>query len=319
MRKKFILAFIISFICFGFILIGLGKGFFTKDSLDMPITGVEDMDDDFGDDNTVEQKVKNEILFLLMGVDAKDVKKSKGTRTDTMMLIKVNFDTGETSLLSIPRDTRVLVKGKEDKINHAHSNGGVALTMRTVRDFLNLDIDYYVKVDYEVVKDVVDAIGGVEIDVPRNMKYKEYDPSVPPLNIDIKKGLQVLDGKNAHDFLRWRNNNDMTRGYEMGDIGRIEAQQYFMKELVKQTLAPKNLLKLPKLIETYFANVETNIPMNIMLKGAKSARKLDMENMKTATIPGEFERIKNVEYWKYHRVETVEIVEDMFGDYILGQ
>jgi LCP family protein required for cell wall assembly len=316
MKKKFLLTLIISFLCFTLIFMGLKNNSFIR-SIFKTVGTTGENTEDFGDGNMVEQKVKNEILFLLMGVDAKDVKKSKGTRTDTMMLTKVNFDTGEINLLSIPRDTRVLVKGKEDKINHAHSNGGVELTMRTVRDFLNLDIDYYVKVDYEIVKGVVDAIGGVEIDVPRNMKYYDNTKGFPLLDINIKKGLQVLDGKNAHDFLRWRHNNDMTRGYEMGDIGRIETQQYFMKELIKQTLTPKNLFQLPKLIETYFANVETNIPMSVMLKGAGSAKKLDAENMKTATIPGEFEKINKVDYWKYYRVETAKIVEEMFGEYIL--
>lgn len=317
MKNKFLLSLIISFICFALIFVGLSKSYFVKKIFQTSTVDGEDIDDELESDKPKKPKIKNEILFLLMGVDAKDVKKSKGTRTDTMMLIKVNFDTGKIDLLSIPRDTRVLVKGKEDKINHAHHNGGVKLTMRTVRDFLNLDVDYYVKVDYEVVKGVVDAIGGVEIDVPRNMKYREYNPSVPPLNINIKKGLQVLDGKNAHDFLRWRNNNEMTRGYSEGDIGRIKAQQYFMKELVKQTLTPKNLFKLPKLIETYFENVETNIPLSVMLKGAGAAKKIDVENMRTDTIPGKGEKINKLDYWTYNRIETVNLLEEMFGEYLL--
>jgi LCP family protein required for cell wall assembly len=318
MKKKFLLSFLIGLLCFSFVFIGLSKNSFVKGIFNTDNVDGKDTDVEFSEENPMEeQKIKNEILFLLMGVDAKDVKESRGTRTDTMMLTKVNFDTGEINLLSIPRDTRVLIKDKEDKINHAHSNGGVELTMRTVKDFLNLDIDYYVKVDYEIVKGVVDAIGGVEIDVPRNMKYYDSTKGFPLLDINIKKGLQVLDGKNAHDFLRWRHNNEMTRGYELGDIGRIETQQYFMKELIKQTLKPKNLFKLPKLIETYFENVETNIPKNLMIKGAMSSKKIDVENMKTATIPGEFQKIKGIDYWKYNRAETVNIVEEMFGDYIL--
>lgn len=318
MNRKFWISFGGAFLIFCLIFLGLSKtsfikSIFAQEEIDNENTYEEEVDDE----EVGEQKIKNEILFLLAGVDATDVKKSKGTRTDTMMLLKVNFETGETALLSIPRDTRVLINGNEDKINHAHSNGGIKLTMETLRDFLNLDVDYYVKVDYEIVKDIVDAIGGVEIDVPRNMKYKELSPTAPPLDINIKKGLQVLDGKNAHDFLRWRNNNEMTRGYAMGDIGRIEAQQYFMKELIKQTLKPKNIFKLPKLAETYFKNVETNIPKSIIVKSAMSANKIDVENMKTATIPGEFLKIKGTDYWKYYRLETMEIVEEMFGEYLL--
>lgn len=318
MNKRFWITFVGAILAFSLILVGLSKTSYIKSIFVEQEIDDENTYDELEENEEVpEQLVKNELLFLLAGVDATDLKKSKGTRTDTMMLIKVNFDSGQTDLLSIPRDTRVLINGKEDRINHAHSTGGIKLTMETLREFLNIDLDYYVKVDYQIIQDLVDAIGGVEIDVPRNMTYKELSPTAPPLNIDIKKGLQVLDGKNAHDFVRWRNNNDMTRGYTMGDIGRIEAQQYFMKELIKQTLKPKNIFKLPKLAETYFKNVETNITKTVIIKSAMSANKIDVENMRTSTIPGEFLTLKGAAYWKYHREETEEIVEEMFKEYLL--
>lgn len=308
--KKFLLSFLISSILFSVIFTSFGKDIFTN------ANSVDSFEDDYiienEDAKDPKLKVKNEILFLMMGVDAKDVKKSKGTRTDTMMLMKANFDTGQIDLLSLPRDTRVLVKGKEDKLNHAHAYGGSNLTMKTVRDFTGLDVDYYVKVDYRAVKGIVQAIGGVEIDVPLNMKYN--DPTAdPPLNINIKKGLQTLDGDDAHDFLRFRS------GYKEGDLGRIKAQQYFMKELMKQTLRPKNIMKLPKLIETYYDYVETNIPMNVILKGGLAANKMDVENLNTNTISGENKRIGGLDYLIYNRVETTVIIQEMFGDYLLGQ
>ena len=316
MKKKFLLSFLISMTAFTLILIGFNRTNNLKSNFVPSEVNAKDTYEDI-EETEPEQKLKDEILFLLLGVDAQDVKKSKGTRTDTIMLFKVNFDTGRINLLSIPRDTRVSINGKLDKINHAHSNGGVKLTMKTIKELLNLDIDYYVKVDYQVVKDLVDAIGGVEIDVPQKMEYIEYDPSVPPLNINIKKGLQVLDGKNAHDFLRWRTNNDMTRGYPMGDIGRIQAQQYFMKELIKQTLKPKNIIKLPRIVDAYFENVETNIPMSIMAKAALSAKKIDVENMKTATIPGELLDLESGSYWQYYKNDTKSMVAEMFGEYLI--
>jgi len=316
MKKKFLLSFILSFICFVLMFAGLNKmGLFNQVST---VTSGEEetkgKDIDLGEDNEIKQKNKDEILFLMMGVDAKDVKKSKGTRTDTMMLVKVNFGTGDINLLSIPRDTRVLVKDKEDKINHAHAFGGPSLTMKTVRDFLNLDVDYYVKVDYKLVMAVVEAIDGIKIDVPRNMNYN--DPYCdPPLNINLKKGFQTLNGQQAHDFLRWRKNNDGT-GYPEGDIGRIKAQQMFLKELIKQTLKLKNATKLIEFIEIYYDYVETNVPLSVMVKGATSAKKINMENMKTSTIPGVDQKIGGVDYWIYDREKTEEIVKEMFGDYL---
>lgn len=316
MKKKFLLSFIISFLCFILIFAGLDKvGFFERRLTSAIGEGDEvDKDLDLGEDNEIKLKNKNEILFLMMGVDAKDVKKSKGTRTDTMMLVKVNFDSGEINLLSIPRDTRVPIKGKEDKINHAHAFGGASLTMKSLRDFLNLDIDYYVKVDYKVVMEVVDKIGGVTIDVPRNMKYN--DPYAdPPLNINISKGIQELNGQKAHDFLRWRKNNDGT-GYPDGDIGRIKAQQMFIKELIKQTLTIKNASKILDFVKMYYDYVETNVPLSVMLKGAASYNKINLENMTTATIPGYDKRIGGIDYWIYSREETETLVKEMFGDYL---
>lgn len=313
MKKKFFIAFIISLVGFSLLYSNLWKtilqpGQSSADGYGDQVTDPKNPDDKT---ETKEPKVKNEVFFLLMGVDAEDVKKSKGTRTDTMMLTRVNFDTGKINMLSIPRDTRVLVRGKDDKINHAHAYGGPSLTMDTVEEFLNIDLDYYVKVDYKVVMGIVEAIGGVEIDVPFDMKYRDDTPGFPLLDINLKKGLQVLNGKQAHDFLRYR------KGYNEGDIGRIKAQQYFMKELIKQTLKPKNLLKLPKLAETYFENVETNIPWSVMLKGVASANKINIDEMVTNTIPGEPKRIGGLDYWVYYREETKKMVLDMFGDYLI--
>jgi anionic cell wall polymer biosynthesis LytR-Cps2A-Psr (LCP) family protein len=90
-----------------------------------------------------------------------------------------------------------------------------------------------------------------------------------------------------------------------------------MKELIKQTLKPKNIIKLPKLIEAYSENVETNIPLSVMAKGAMSAKKIDVENMKTATIPGEFLDLDSVSYWKYSENDTKIMVEEMFVEYLI--
>jgi polyisoprenyl-teichoic acid--peptidoglycan teichoic acid transferase len=309
MKKKFFVAFSISIVVFTMMYISLWDNIFDKGIVAAPTTNEED-GEDIEEIEETEPKIKEEVLFLLMGVDSKDVKKSKGTRTDTMMLFKVNFETGKIDLLSLPRDTRVLVRGREDKLNHAHAYGGPELSVRTVRDFLGIDLDYFVKVDYKIVRDVVDAIGGVEIDVPQRMYYN--DPTAdPPLHINLQAGLQTLYGPDAHDFLRYRS------GYKNGDLGRISAQQYFMKELIKQTLKPKNIFKLPKLAETYFDNVETNIPLNVMIKGVTSAKKIDVEKMNSNTIPGHSGSIGGLSYLIYDREETKALVSDMFEDYLL--
>lgn len=309
MKKKFIITFILSLVAFTILYSTLWYKVLDKETVAAPGDGTELEDDEL--DDKYELPVDNEIVFAMMGVDAKDVKQSKGTRTDTLMLFKVNFESGKIDILSIPRDTRVLIRGKEDKINHAHAFGGPSLTIRTIEDFLGIDLNYYVKVDYKAVRSIVTAIGGVEIDVPQRMRYSDPTDD-PPLNINLQAGLQTLDGDQAHDFLRFRS-------YRDGDLGRISAQQYFMKELIKQTLQLKNIVKLPGLVETYFDYVETNIPMSMVLKGIKAAKNMDTENMTTTTIPGTSKKIGGIDYLIYDREVRDSIVQEMFADYLLKQ
>lgn len=268
------------------------------DEKEIPVSTDQDPDDK---NSSIED---NEVLFLLCG-------EAEFKLTDTMMVVNVDFDSGDISILSIPRDTKVTDK-KIDKINAANAVGGMQLAMDTVSELLDIDIDHYVKVDYQVVMDLVDIIGGVEIEVPFLMEY--YDPTAsPPLNIYIKKGLQVLDGKNAHDFLRWRNNNSKTVGYKEGDVGRAKAQQYFMKELIKQTLNSDDLIiKLPSIVITYFKNVETNFSLDTILNGIKFAKNLDTEEIRTETLPGEGRYIGPTSYFLHDEAQTKALVNEIY-------
>lgn len=299
MKRRFLISFIISTLCFALIFLGYSKLF-----LGDIISPGEDLKDTY--------KVKNELLVLLLGVD------TDGTRTDTMILGKANFDDGKIEMLSIPRDTRVEVRGRPDKINHAHVYGGPNLSVQTVEELLGVNVDYYIKVDYRAVMSIVDAMGGVEIDVPQRMRYS--DPTdTPPLHINLEPGMQKLDGQKAHDFLRFR-------GYDNGDIGRVESQQNFMKEFIKQTLRPRNILKIDKLVKTYYDYVETNVPLDVLLKSGVNAKKLDIGNIKGEVVPGKPMTInevpphastaRNISYYIYDEEELELIVQDMFEEYI---
>ena len=170
---------------------------------------------------------------------------------------------------------------------------------------LGIDLDYYVRVDYKIVKEYVDLIGCVEVDVPQDMHYE--DPTAdPPLYIDIKKGKQVLDGDKSLQFLRFR------KGYKDQDIGRIRAQQQFIQATMKQSLKPGNIIKLPQIISTYYKYVDTNIPLDQIMVYAAKAKDFSSENMEMATIPGEPKTINGVSYWIPYKEETVELVRNMF-------
>lgn len=308
MKKRFMLTFLISVVLFSVIYASFWGKFLKQDKV---VAQEDDMEiEEELEEKEEARKIDDEVVFLMMGVDAEDVTRSQGTRTDTLMLTKVNFETGRIDILSLPRDTRVDVRGRPDKLNHAHAYGGTPLTIDTVRDFLNIDLNNYVKVDYRAVTSIVDAIGGVEIDVPQRMYYS--DPTAqPPLYIDLYPGLQVLDGQKSHDFLRFRS------GYAEGDLGRIKAQQYFLEELIKQTLQPRNLLKLPQMVKSYYDYVDTNISLSTILKGVSLAGKLDTENIHMNIITGENENIGGLDYLIYDRDATEEVVDELFSDYLL--
>ncbi|MDR7871260.1 MAG: LCP family protein [Tissierellaceae bacterium] len=315
-KRKFLITFIISSIVFSFVFINLNNNnYFDND--DNPTIAIDDENNDDIENELektekIKPKNKDEILFLLLGMDSYDLSKASRGRTDTMILTSFNFKTGDIKMMSIPRDTKVLIRDDLDQINHAHAYGGIDLTLATVRDFLNVDVEHFVKIDYKAVEKIVEDIGGVEIDVPRRMKYDDTTKGME-FHVDLQKGPQTLDGDQAIQFLRWRKNNDGT-GYPEGDVGRVQAQQMFLKEMVKQTLKPKNILKIDKLAKTYFDYVDTNIPLDTVLKAAWAARKVDMENMVTTTIPGEGDGRK---YYIYHREELDNVVADMFGEFLI--
>jgi len=303
MKRKFFRTFFISLVLFTV----LWTGFIYKTVI---IAEGED-EVDYEDEGFLDRLIggKDRITFLLMGVDSNDVKKSKGTRTDTMILCKVDKSTGKISMLSIPRDTKAFIRGRngEEKINHAHAYGGPELSVKAVKDLLGIDLEYYVKVDYKIVKEFVDIIGGVEIDVPMDMKYS--DPTAePPLYIDLKAGLQVLDGDKALQFLRFR------KGYADQDLGRIRSQQQFIKSAIKQALKIENVGKIPQMIKSYYNNVETNIPLDLILKFAVNIKNYDIEGIQMDTLPGESKYINGVSYYVPYEEEMQAIVDLMFND-----
>ena len=163
-----------------------------------------------------------EKLFIVMGVDVKDVKNiENGTRSDTMMIVSIDTGTGKTDIISVPRDTYAKIEGHgRQKLNHSFNFGGPELTLKTINDTLGTDIKNYVVVDYGFVKKVTDIVDGVEVDVPMDMKYND-EYSDPPLHIDLKRGVQTFKWRRGYTVLRFR------KGYVNQDLGRVEAQQQF--------------------------------------------------------------------------------------------
>lgn len=291
--KKFIKIFLFAFLSFTLIIASGTFIFFGKISKGQQV-------------NTKAPGANDTVNVLILGVDAKNIQNSKGSRTDTIMIASFDPQNKVVHILSIPRDTRVIISGQKghDKINHAHAYGGVETAINTIESFLNIDINYYIKVDYNGLAKVVDDIGGVEVDVPMNMKYS--DPYAdPPLKIDLKKGKQILDSDKALQFVRFR------KGYSDQDLGRIDAQHTFIRALADKLLGPRTILVLPKLLETFSNYVETNIPPSVITAYSFKAATIKKDNITINTIPGESKLIHSIWYYIPNNRAIKEMVSEM--------
>lgn len=251
------------------------------------------------------KKVDNEILVLLVGVDASQNKENpEPTRTDTIMLCKINSKTGKVDLLSIPRDSRVKVREEFTKVNHAHAYGGIELTLKTLRDFLGLDIDYYAEVNFDAVKNIVDGMGGVNYNVPNGVKIDED-------NTHIKPGMNKMNGEDVLWYLRTR------KIYENADLGRVNAQQQFLKAMVNEMVKKSESISMTSLVEAYFKDVKTNLPMATILDITSKISNFSSDKFSTYTVPGTPMMIDGVSYYIPDYEKTWEIVDKVFSKYKL--
>lgn len=225
------------------------------------------------------------IQFLLLGVST-DL---GGKITDTIMVATYNPKDQTASLLSIPRDTYT---GKDhsqgtpnEKINALYTKG-IDRILAKVNELTGLDLKYYMVVDNEALIKLVDVIGGVEFDVPINMKYHD---DTQGLSIELSKGLQVLDGNHAEQLLRFRKNDDGTgypAKYGSDDIGRMKTQRNFIMATAKQTLQAKNIFKIKDIIDIIYEYVETNISISNIKSYVPYAINFNVENLKSVVLPG---------------------------------
>ena len=223
--------------------------------------------------------------IVVMGCDTR---KDDAGRSDTLFVVMLDKSKKNAALLSVPRDTRVKIKGHGwDKINAAFAYGGHKLTQETVQEFLGIKLHNYVVVDFQGFKDLVDVIGGVDINVEKRMYY--YDP-YDGFEIDLRPGIQHMDGKTAMQYVRYRD--------EDGDIGRIRRQQKFIMALYKQ-IASKNIItKMPGVSKQIMSMIKTNLSLKEMVELGKVMHDmLEKDGLKMAMVPGSPEYIDGVSYW----------------------
>ncbi len=223
-------------------------------------------------------------------------------RTDTIGIFSIDLKTKKVNLLSIPRDTYVQIPGREgyDKINAAYPYGGMGktgyeLSLKTISNFLGIDVNYYVSIDMQNIPHMVDAVGGIPINVEEDMHTH---------GANLNKGYQILDGKKAEEYVRWR--------YDpMGDINRVKRQQQFLLAFLKQLKTNKNdISTYLKLYNAFKGDIYTNLNFNQILALMSVMKDVNADDIKTYTVPGGFYNLNNISYWKPDVEKLNEILKE---------
>jgi LCP family protein required for cell wall assembly len=234
---------------------------------------------------------QNKINIMVMGVDERS---DDVGRSDTLFVVTIDTNTKEVAMLSIPRDTRVKIPGHGwDKINHAYAFGGHKLSQQAVEGLLGIKIDHYITINIAGFKKIIDAIGGVTIDVEKRMYYSDpYDDNGDnggPFLIDLRPGVQHMDGRTAIQYVRYRD--------EEGDIGRVERQQKFLRALMKEVANPSVITKIPAIIKEVGSVVNSDLSTSEMLNLAKILNDASKNGLKTDMVPGKPAYIDDISYW----------------------
>lgn len=257
------------------------------------------------------------VNILVMGVDrALDVEGAESDtlvgRTDTMLLVRLDPEAGSINVLSIPRDTRVEIPGYGiQKINQANFEGGPELAAQTVSyNFNDVAIDRYIRVSTAAFREIIDAVGGVEVLVPKPMHYEDKTQG---LVIDLEPGWQVLDGDEAEQFARFRQD-------AYGDIGRVQRQQILLKALKERVLSPAVIPQLPQMVRVLQRYIDTNVTPEEMLALASFGLQLEPTDLNMVLLPGRFSDPEEFQasYWLRDENASNQVMAEFFDTDVTG-
>lgn len=230
--------------------------------------------------------------------------------SDTMLLVRFDPENQKLVVLSIPRDTRTYVEERGiTKINAANFYGGPAGSATAVSELMNgVGIDRYIRVNVQGVEKLIDAVGGVNVYVPKDMKYQDDSQH---LYINLQEGEQHLDGETALQFMRFRRDN-------LGDIGRVQRQQMLIRAFIEQVVNLKTLGKLPQILSVIQSHIDTNLSIEELIALVGFATEVDRSGVQMLMVPGEFSSPKKYKasYWlpDYGRLDAMIAEHFDFGE-----
>lgn len=263
---------------FAFIIAAIGGALFASSSL--------------FDEKPVEKKAERMVthdktIVMLMGVDERE---GDVGRSDTLMIATLDPRKNKAAILSIPRDTRVKIPGHGfDKINAAYAYGGHRLTQSTIEDLLGVEMEHYVLINVNAFTKIIDAIGGVDINVEKRMYYEDPWDDNGGLFINLYPGQQHMDGKTAMTYVRYRD--------EEGDIGRIARQQKFMQAVMDKVTSPSIIPKLPTIISEVVDSIDTDLSIKQMIEFLAALKEAQSNGLQAEMLPGRPVYIDEVSYW----------------------
>ncbi len=269
---------------------------------------IQGIKDAVGSLKEMSKPIDQEMNVLLLG---SDVSYSRGrainegpTRSDTMMFAHVDPIHENVNVISIPRDTRVLIPEHRyyDKINSAFAYGGERLARRTVANLIGVPVHHYVVLKVHGLMNIVDILGGIEVDVEKEMHYLDRTAK---LDINLHKGRQLLNGSQAHGYVRFRHD-------EIGDIGRVQRQQKFINAVIDKLLNPATIVKIPELVNEVMKNIETDMSTTDLIRLGNYLKSLRKEQIKMVMLPGRFGNIGGASYWLIDELLTKSVITEMF-------
>lgn len=245
--------------------------------------------------------------FLVLGTDKDE------NRTDLILFCQYDGKEGTLNAIQIPRDTRIENTRYDKKINSAYgSKDGISKLKEETASVIGIYPEKYVAVNFDGFCSLIDAIGGVEFDVPMQMYYT--DPA-QNLIINLAPGEQTLDGKKAEMFMRFRKNNDGS-GYAEGDIGRLKAHKKFYRAVINKLVTLKGIVNLGAVMDSVGDNLQTDFEVSDLISNIDGLRKLKSGNIKVFTLPGKGEYLnengRNISYYIYDKEKSAELIEKNF-------
>ncbi|THE11338.1 LytR family transcriptional regulator [Bacillus timonensis] len=291
-KKKKWLVWILSIL--GVLIIGIGGyAFYLYQSVEKAVSSMHTPIEREKSEKRTEQidfGKKHPFSVLLLGVDEREGDRG---RSDTLIVLTINPHVNSIKMLSIPRDTRteIIGKGTQDKINHAYAFGGVEMTINTVENFLDIPIDYFVEVNMESFKDIVNAVGGVTVNNPFAFTFEGHT---------FKKGTIKLNGEEALAYSRMRKEDPR------GDFGRQDRQRQIIQAVIKQGASLSTITKVDDILGVLGNNVQTNLTFNQMLEIQKNY-KSTAGNLEQLQLTGSGTKIGGIYYFFVPKEELTKL------------